>query len=308
MSIRVLETHKGSPAGLRFSERDNPQPDHGEVLIEVRHISLNFGESRRSALNLEPNGSVLGWDAAGIVIGVGPKTEAPAIGTRVVTRALRGGWAQQRVAKVADIAVVPDDIDLAIAATLPTAAVTALGTLQVGGPILGRTVLITGASGGVGRFAIQLAKLGGARVIASVGSEASGVGLAELGADVVTVGLDDVREGVDLVVESVGGRQLVQAFDLLNRDGNIQSLGWASQEEAVFGNLGTVGRSGRHIHGFLISEYAIAPLVKPLLGWIADGKLKVDVTWRGSWENYAEAVDTLVGRRLYGKAVLDVAK
>jgi NADPH2:quinone reductase len=306
MSIRVLETHNGSPAGLRFSTRDDPQPRRGEIVVEVRHTSLNFGESRRSAQNLEPDGSVLGWDASGVVAAIGPDTEAPAIGTRVVTRALRGGWAQKRIARTADVAVVPDSVDLALAATLPTAAVTALGTLQVDGPILGRTVLVTGASGGVGRFAIQLAKLGGARVIASVGSEASAAGLAELGADVVAIGLDGVKEGVDLVVESVGGPQLVQAFDLLNRDGNIQSLGWASQQDAVFGNLGTVGKSGRHIHGYLISEYDVGPLLKPLLGWLAEGRLKIDVTWRGSWENYAAAIETIVGRRLHGKAILDV--
>lgn len=303
--MRVLETHKGSPGGLRFSTRDDPVPGRGEVLIDVKHVSLNFGESRRSMQNQEPDGSILGWDAAGFVSALGPDCQAPPIGTPVVTRALQGGWAEKRLARSADTAVVPAGVDLAVASTLPTAATTALAALQGGGPILGRTVLVTGASGGVGRFAVQLAKIGGARVIAIVGSNASVAGLKKLGADCVSVGMEGISGNVDLVVDSVGGRQMVQAFSRLNPGGVIQSVGWASQEEAVFSNM--VGKSARQIRGLLISNHDVGPLLQPLLGWFAEGRLRVDVSWRGSWERYAEAIEILVGRRLHGKAVLDVA-
>ncbi|MFT4182317.1 MAG: zinc-binding dehydrogenase [Rhizobium sp.] len=306
MTIRVIETDKATSGGLRFATRPTPEPGYGEVLVDVTHTSLNFGETRRGARGLEADGTVLGWDASGVIAAVGPQTKAPPVGTRVVSRAALGAWAEKRIAHVDDIAVIPDGVDPTEAATLPTAAVTALATLQIGGPILGRTVLITGASGGVGRFAIQLARLGGARVIASVGSEASAAGLKELGADLAVTSLDDVKEGVDLVIDNVGGPQLVQSFKLLKRNGNVQSLGWASQEDAVFGNLGTVGPVGRHIHGFLISEYRVGPYLKVLLGWLRDGKLKTEVKWRGSWEDYQQAISALLDRRLHGKAVLDV--
>ncbi len=306
MTIRVIETDKTTPGGLRFTTRPTPAPSYGEVLIDVTHTSLNFGETRRGARGLEADGTVLGWDASGVIAAVGPETKAPPVGTRVVSRAPLGAWAEKRVAHVDDIAVIPDDVDPAEAATLPTAAVTALATLQLGGPILGRTVLITGASGGVGRFAIQLARLGGARVVAAVGSEKSAAGLAGLGADLVVSSLDDVKEGIDLVIDNVGGPQLVHAFRLLNRNGNVQSLGWTSQEDAVFGNLATVGPVGRHIHGFLISEYRVGPYLKSLLGWLRDGRLKTEIKWRGSWEDYPQAVSALLERRLHGKAVLDV--
>lgn len=306
MTIQVLETNKSSPGGFRFATRDAPKPGHGQVLIEVRHTTLNFGETRRGARGLEADGTVLGWDASGIVIGVGPETEAPALGTRVVSRATLGGWAQQRVAHVEDIAVVPDNVDLGEASTLPTAAGTALATLLRGGPLLGRTVLITGASGGVGRFAVQLARLGGARVIASVGSEESAAGLRELGADLVTIGLDGVHEGVDLVLEGVGGAQLVQAFKLLRRHGNLQSFGWASGDDAVFTPLSTVGPTERHLQGFVSSENRYGAYLRPLLGWLQTGHLKAEVKWRGNWKDYPEAMSALLGRRLRGKAILDI--
>jgi threonine dehydrogenase-like Zn-dependent dehydrogenase len=90
-----------------------------------------------------------------------------------------------------------------------------LRALRAAGPLLGRRVLITGASGGVGRFAVQLAARAGARVIASVGSPARGQGLAERGADEVVVGLDSLDQPVGVVLDSVGGPQLVAARRLL---------------------------------------------------------------------------------------------
>ena len=307
-AIRVLETHKDSPSGLRFAEREAPQPSFGEVLIQVEYISPNFGESNRANKRVTDDGVVLGWDAAGTVIATGPvapRQQSIPVGTRVVTRGLDGGWAEQRVARIADTSIVPDSVDLAVAATLPTAGGTALGALQRG-TLLGRTVLVTGASGGVGRFAVQLARLGGARVIAQVGSEASKAGLAELGADLIVTDLDDVHEGVDHVVESVGGPWLVKAFALLRQGGQLQSLGWASGVPATFDPLGTVGPTTRVIQGFLSSENDYGPLVDPLLQLIADGKLTVDINWQDSWEKYDESIQILLGRQLRGKAVWEV--
>jgi NADPH:quinone reductase-like Zn-dependent oxidoreductase len=89
-------------------------------------------------------------------------------------------------------------------------------------------VLITGASGGVGRFAVQLAAHAGAYVISSVGSAARGEGLAQRGADEVVVGLDGLDQPVDVVLDSVGGPQLVVAWRLLAPGGSLQSIGWTS--------------------------------------------------------------------------------
>jgi NADPH:quinone reductase-like Zn-dependent oxidoreductase len=86
------------------------------------------------------------------------------------------GWAQRRAASTDNIAVLPDSVEFHAAAALPVAGVTALQALRALGPVVGRRVLITGASGGVGRFAVQLAARAGAHVIAAVGSAARGAG------------------------------------------------------------------------------------------------------------------------------------
>ncbi|MDF5751177.1 zinc-binding dehydrogenase [Spongiactinospora sp. TRM90649] len=131
------------------------------------------------------------------------------------------------------VAEVPTGVDLADAAALPMAGVTALRTVR-SRDILGRRVLITGAAGGVGRYAVQLAALGGAHVIASVGSPARAQGLAELGASQVVVGLTGIDRPIDLILDKVGGPQLAAAWALLAEGGVIRTIGSASEEAAVF--------------------------------------------------------------------------
>jgi len=165
-------------------------------------------------------------------------------------------------------------------------------------------VLITGASGGVGRFAVQLAADAGARVIASVGSAARGEGLARLGAEQVVVGLDGVDQPVDVVLDSVGGRQLVAAWELLAPGGSLQSIGWTSGEPAVFPPYSTIGLA-KSLSSFLIGGEVGAELAA-LVELLARGRLAVEVGWRGRWEQVAQAAEALRGRRVNGKALLDV--
>jgi NADPH:quinone reductase-like Zn-dependent oxidoreductase len=229
----------------------------------------------------------------------------PPVGTRVVALA-DGSWAQRAAIAVGALATVPGAVDLADAAALPIAGLTALRALRAAGPVLGRRVLVTGAAGGVGRYAVQLARLAGAQVIASVGSPARGEGLAALGAEQVTVALEGVDRPVDVVLDGVGGPQLVAAWGLLAPGGNLQSIGWTSGEPAVFPPYSTVG-STRSLTSFILSGDVDADLTT-LVELVAAGGLSTEVGWRGSWERVAEAAEALFGRRLRGKAVLDVTQ
>jgi NADPH2:quinone reductase len=305
--MRALIVDPTAPGRLRLGEAPDPVAGPAQVLVEVRHTSLNAAELF-FAQRAEP-GEVIGFDAAGVVVTAAADGGGPAVGSRVVGFAAGGGFGALRAMDVADVAVVPDGVDLGEAAALPVAAGTALRALEQAGPLLGRRVLVTGASGGVGAFAVQLAALGGAYVIAVAGSEESAQGLIGLGAHEVAIGLAGVTEPVDVVIDTVGGDQLVDAYALLVPGGTLQSVGWASSREASLPVGSTLGSPTPKT---LVSVYNGTGLIDRraqldrLLTLVVAGRLRVPVGWRGPWDKVADAVEALSSRRLRGKAVLDV--
>jgi NADPH:quinone reductase-like Zn-dependent oxidoreductase len=195
-------------------------------------------------------------------------------------------------------------LDPAQAVALPVAGVAALRSLRAAGAGPGKRVLITGASGGVGRFAVQLAARAGAHVIASVGSAARAEGLAEAGADELLIGLEGLHRPVDVVIDSVGGPQLVAVWNLLAPGGSVQSVGWTSGEPAVFPPYATVGPA-KSLTSFVIEGDTGADLAV-LAELAAEGAVTVEIGWQGSWDRFDEAAEALRGRRISGKAVLEV--
>jgi NADPH:quinone reductase-like Zn-dependent oxidoreductase len=152
----------------------------------------------------------------------------------------------------------------------------------------------------VGRFAVLLAKLAGATVIASVGSAARGAGLA---ADEVIVGLAGLTEPVDIVIDNVGGPQLVAAWELLAPGGNVQSIGWSSGEPATFPPYATVGPA-KSLMSFLIDVTTAGPDLAELVAHLAAGTLDVEIGWQGDLADYAQAAEALRTRQVTGKAIL----
>jgi NADPH:quinone reductase len=199
---------------------------------------------------------------------------------------------------------VPAGVGLAEAAALPVAGLAALQALRAADVGPGKRVLVTGASGGVGRFAVQLAGDAGAHVVAAVGSTSKMEGLQDLGADEVIVGLEDVVEPVDIVVDKIGGATLVAAWDLLAPGGSLQSVGWASGERAVFRPYATIG-APKSLTSFLIGGDVGADLAT-LVSMVQEHRLAVDIGWRGSWTDIHAAADAMLGRSLRGKAILDL--
>ncbi|MGP3954425.1 zinc-binding dehydrogenase [Nonomuraea sp. 3N208] len=303
MSTRALIVDPSAPAGIGFGEIADPVAGPGQVLIDVQYASLNYADINDATSGRVPVGAALGLDAAGAVLQAATDGSGPAVGTRVVLFA-QGAFAERVAVDVSAVAQVPDGIGLAEAAALPTAGLAALRSLRAAAAGSGKRVLVTGASGGVGRYAVRLASHAGAYVIASVGSLARGDGLAKAGADEVVVGLDDVKEPVDIVVETVGGPHLVAAWGLLAPGGNLQSVGWTSGEPAVFSPYATVGPT-RTLASY-VNEFGAAADLAELVRLAAEGVLVPEIGWRDSWESFAEAADALRGRRVAGKAVFDL--
>jgi NADPH2:quinone reductase len=305
MSSQMLVYEASSSGGLRVSERAVPQPAQGEVTIEVRAIALNRGEARRAVHGGFPDGLVPGWDTAGLVREIGPDTKAPPIGTRVVGRALSGGWAQYRKVHVDDLAILPDDVDMGEAAALATSGATALAVLTRRGSIFGKRVLITGASGSVGRLAVQLARLAGATVVALVNSPKFADTLTALGAHHVVADLADAPQ-VDLVVDSLGGPTLVQAMQLLRPGGSIQSFGWTASESAIFPNLDALTKCGGALEGFAIGEQRVGALLESLLPLLERRAIRASVQMRRSWSELPDTAARILERGFSGKAIVEL--
>jgi NADPH2:quinone reductase len=301
--MRAIIVDPSMPAGLRLADVPEPVAGPSQVLLEVHHASLNHGDLNDARSGRVAPGAVLGSDAAGVVARAAADGRGPAAGTRVVALT-PGAFAQRSAVEVGALAEVPPSVDPAEAAALPVAGVAALRALRAAGAVLGKRVLVTGASGGVGRFAVQLAAQAGAHVIASVSTGARGEGLAKAGANEVMVGLDGIDQPVDVVLDNVGGPRLVAAWQLLAPGGSLQSIGWASGEPAVFPPYSTIGPP-KSLTSFLNDGEAGGELAT-LVRLVAAGKLAVQIGWRGPWEQVTEAAEALLGRRVNGKAVLDV--
>lgn len=300
--MRALVVDPSEPSFVRLASLPDPVRTRDEVLVDVHHAALNHGDLNDARSGRVPPGSVLGSDLAGIVRESG--VDGPPPGTRVVAMAA-GAFATQVAVDRTSLAIVPDGVDLAAAAALPVAGLAAYRALRASGSLDGRRVLITGASGGVGRYAIQLAAHANAHVIASVGAPGRAEGLAELGASTVVAGLAGVDEPVDVVLDNVGGPQLVAAWQLLAPGGVLQSIGWTSGEPAVFPPYSTIGPA-KTLSSFLNDGPPGEDLAE-LVRLLAAGDLTVDIGWRGGLNAYAEAAEALHARRINGKAVFDVS-
>lgn len=303
--MRAIVFDPSCEHGLRFGDAPEPTPAHDEVVVRVEVTSLNFGELAFMDERKAP-GFVGGNDAVGVVLDGAANGSGPPVGTRVLGFAGTGGWAERCTLAVDDLAPLPDGVLPVDAATLPAAATTALRAVRGLGSVLGRRVLVTGASGGVGRFAVQLAALAGAEVVAAVGKPERGVGLEALGASQVVVGLDAVRP-VFGVIDNVGGPLLAEAYALLERGGLLQAVGVASLEPSELDfEAQRLRVGGTRIEAFGVGTHAFGADLALLAGLVAHRRLSPEVGWRGDWERVHEAVTALRERRVAGKAVLEL--
>ena len=304
--MRALVSSPNPPLAV-LARVPDPSPQRDQALVEVRAISLNRGETRRLE-SIDP-GTVTGWDLAGVVRRAAPDGSGPAEGARVVGLVGSGAWAELVAVGTEWLAELPDGVSFEQAATLPVAGLTALRALERGGFIVGKRVLVTGASGGVGRFAIQLAKLAGARV---TGVARRAEGLAELGADELYPELELAGPTFEVILDAVGGPVLGTALRRVAPGGIVISFASTITEPVSYPTRELFARApgarlyGLYIFGELRHTRSASADLRRLAELIAEGRLDPQIALTASWTQAGEAIEALLGRRVNGKAVLTI--
>lgn len=298
------------PDGIDVREVDEPTAGADEAVVAVHATSMNLGNVRR--LGWERDGWRPGYDVAGVVVRPAADGSGPAEGERVAGVLPEGAWAERAAVPTRRLAPVPDAVALEVAAAVPVAGLTSLAALGHGGVLLGKRVLVTGASGGVGSYAIQLARLGGAHVTASVRRPERTTGPTRLGADEVVVGLDREGDAFDLVVESVGGEVLAAALARIAPGGTVVAIGASSDEPTTFDGLAFIRRGGVRLAGIQLFDemdrqgLGAADLAR-LLGLVADGRLDPVIERTVERDALGELIGAMRQRRVSGKAVVRMA-
>jgi NADPH2:quinone reductase len=320
--MRALVTSPDKPY-VRMAEVPEPTPDHDEAIVEVRAVSVNRGELVSlpnfwdvrvdGSTMSEPLGSVPGYEMSGVVTQAAADGSGPAVGDRVAGFPARGTWAQYASCHTTLLGRIPDQVTFEQAATLPVAGQTAYRALRRGGFLLGKRVLVTGAAGGVGTFAIQLAKLAGAHVTGITRSAERRAAILKLGADAAWSSLSPTGDReFDQIMEAVGGSSLGASFARVAQRGTIVQYGEASLEPITFPAGLYATMPGVRYEPFLLypdlqGDFSGTATLELLADFVAAGQLRPIIADVLPWDEAATALDRLRERSYVGKIVLTVS-
>ena len=312
--VRAVVVDAAAPGKLAIKPVELRDPDRDEVSVRVTAVSLNRGETRRALQVAEP-----GWRPGGYFAGVVERAAAdgsgPKPGTRVVGILPSGAWAERVNCRSHAVAALPDAVSDAQAATLPVAGLTALHALRQGGLLLGRKVLVDGASGGVGHFACQLAAAAGAFVWGHVRRDEQRAAVAEWCGERVVVGRDlsaaKPHGPFWLVVDSVGASALSAALGMLQPNGTCVTLGVSEGPSVTFESRDFFSTGGARLYGLTLFHELMSVErggigLRLLAELIAAGKLKPQIAVEAPWSEVGTVARRLIDRDFTGKAVLHV--
>ncbi|MCA1058689.1 NADPH:quinone oxidoreductase family protein [Rossellomorea aquimaris] len=313
----------GGPDVLKNVDIDMPSPGGREVLIQVHASAVNYADTARREgqyVVKTPLPYIPGAEVSGIVTEVGEGVTRVKKGDRVVAMMDSGGYAEYALTDERSIIPLPYGLDFKEAAAIPVQGLSAYHILKTLGRLQhGETVLIHAAAGGVGLFAVQLAKrFGAGKVIATASTEEKLLLAEEMGADVLVNYTEDDWEkkvldatsgkGVDLALEMAGGDVFYKTLKCLAYFGRMIIYGVASGEQSRFYPSSLMAKS-QSVTGFFLpplmrdSELTQKTLHE-IFHYVANGDVKVTVGHVFPLEEAAKVHSLMQGRQTVGKVIL----
>ena len=319
----VLCKEYGPPETLVIEDVPSPEPGKGQVVLEVHAAAVNFPD----VLIIEnkyqfkpPLPFIPGTEVAGVVAQVGDKVSHIQVGDKVMGFAFVGGYAQQMVVPAASCFPMPETFSFEEAAAFTMIYGTSYYALKQRGQLkAGETLLVLGASGGVGMAAVELGKLMGATVIAAGGNNEKLAVCKEHGADhIVNYNDDDWKDqvkqltngnGADVIYDAVGGEYTKTALRCINWGGRLLIIGFASGDIPELAANLTLLKSSSVVGVFWGASLTKEPAAnqenfKELFKWSMEGKIKPHVCATYPLEQVADAMNLLLQRKAVGKVVL----
>ena len=297
-----------APGGVALEQVPEPQPAPDEALLVVEAYSVNRGEL--FLLEAPREGWRPGQDVAGHVERTAADGSGPPQGARVVAHVPAGGWAPLVAAPTSALATLPDHVSAAGASTLGVAGLTALRLLRAAGTVAGRRVLVTGASGGLGHFLVEMAAAQGALVSAVSSTPERGERLLALGAAEIVTDVAFAEGPFDVVFESVGGPSLEAAVTRVTPHGTLIWLGQASRRPAsldFFEVVSAAPYASIVPFSYWRTGASDADDLATLVRLVAAGHVHPEIGLQADWRATPDALVALAERRVRGNAVLTFA-
>ena len=311
----VFVEQTGGPENLKYTDIPKPSPAAGQALVKIAASGVNFIDVYfRTGLYPAPPPIVLGNEAAGTVEAVGPDVTNVRPGDRVAYAMARGSYAEYAAVPAWQLVKIPDSVDFQTAAAAMLQGMTAhYLTHSTYALKAGDSCLIHAAAGGTGALLVQMAKMLGARVIGTVGSEEKAAQAKAAGADEVVIYTKEdftaKAKGMNVVYDSVGKSTFMQSLDCLRPRGMMVNFGNASGPAPDIAPLlltqkGSLFLTRPSLAHHLATPEELAWRAGDVLNWIAQGKLKLHIHKVYPLAEAAQAHRDLEGRGTTGKLLL----
>jgi NADPH:quinone reductase len=311
----------GGPDVMQYGDQPKPSPGAGQALVKIAASGVNFIDTyHRSGLYKLPLPAIIGSEGAGVVESVGTDVTTVSAGERVAWAGPRGSYAEYAVVPATQLVPIPEVVSLQDAAAVILQGMTAHYLTHSTFPLKhGHTALVHAAAGGTGRLIVQMAKLAGARVIATAGSADKAAIAREAGADEVILYREQdfaaetrrLSDGVDVVYDSVGASTFLKSIDCLRPRGVMVTFGNASGpvpaiEPLLLSQKGSLFLTRPTLGHYIATREDLEWRAGDLFHWMAQGKLILRVDKVYALTDAAQAHRDLEGRKTTGKLILSI--